>query len=188
MIDAQRNIDPRLSHALLMAGVLQYLPFLAPLTQKLGASRSKHDHPNINNIWFPELSQITDGDIESVGIKNEADRGRIADAFHMYTKMHNSPVHPSRPSAPQMEDDEACAPSAPSGDEVTDSASECVVCLDKQVIKFRFSTSICKLTSFVLVHNGFCTLRTPVLLLGVLDFCYGVPAVQEFDRAQDSRV
>ncbi|KAF2896781.1 hypothetical protein ILUMI_09399 [Ignelater luminosus] len=103
--EAQKNMDPGLSQALLMSGVLHCLPFLAHLAQTEG-----------------NVLDITDDDIRDAGVTSSEDRKKILDAFKSYSKGRAIYSRDEGPSAPPLE--EASAPHE------NIQNNECVVCME----------------------------------------------------------
>lgn len=108
--EAQKNLDPKLCHELLMAGVLHLLPFLAKLIQ----------------CRQGDLVNITDSDLLECGIESTVDRQNILKVFQRYHVFGGTDTNPS---APPLE-----SASAPPMDVLHNAnATECVVCMDNVV-------------------------------------------------------
>ncbi|GJQ76835.1 hypothetical protein Trydic_g15042 [Trypoxylus dichotomus] len=118
IIECQKNINPSLVEALLMAGVWHCVPFLLKWS---------------NNE--SELLKISEKDLRDAGLTDPRDCENVLQAFRTYTKQKYAHFLPTSskddaeatPSAPLEEVAEASAPPVESTGYVT---SECVVCLD----------------------------------------------------------
>lgn len=87
------------------------------------------------NFFIDDISCVTDEELLRAGVTSGNDRKNILEAFHLYKKEkcinQDTPITPSAPSIPF---EEASAPVLE--DIKTITSSECVVCLDMEVIFF----------------------------------------------------
>lgn len=144
IIDCQRNMNPSLVEALLMAGVWHCIPFLLKWSNNESKSQpSKLFTKNIkliptSNSISGELLKITEKDLRDAGLTDPQDCENILKAFRMYAKQKYaqqtswSSVEEmgATPSAPIEEIEEASAPPMESTGYAT---NECVICLDVHV-------------------------------------------------------
>ncbi|KAK9695945.1 Leucine rich repeat [Popillia japonica] len=117
IVDCQRNMNPSLVEALLMAGVWHCIPFLLKWS---------------NNE--SELLNITEKDLRDAGLTDTKDCENVLQAFRTYSKqkyaqiaVSSRGVSDASPSAPVEELEEASAPPMESTGFAT---NECVICLD----------------------------------------------------------
>ncbi|GLV42561.1 Sur-8 [Carabus blaptoides fortunei] len=114
MTDIQKNIDPEFAQELLLAGVIQYLPFLAEWAQTAD-----------------EDTDLTDAQLLAAGIKKPDDRILVLQAFVSYRKLRTG----GKLAEPVTTPCGSVVPSAPPAKlepSTSICASECVICMDKE--------------------------------------------------------
>ncbi|KAG8229619.1 hypothetical protein J437_LFUL002344 [Ladona fulva] len=135
LAEAERSVDPKLVHHLLLAGALHCLPLLARTLLMPSPSCSSP---------FSHIKEPTSGDIVhldhealmNAGLKEERDREAILRAVHNYNTEKRMTLGTSlvQPSAPEIEliEEDILPQTPPFISSNTMGHCECAVCMDKE--------------------------------------------------------
>ncbi|XP_072936142.1 E3 ubiquitin-protein ligase LRSAM1-like [Epargyreus clarus] len=124
LLNIGKSLDPLLANYLLQEGVIHCLPFLVSFLFSGVA-----------------LINVTSKDLKESGVSLAADRDGILRAINLYvgtkTDNHNTQVtelneKQSGPSAPPVEDEQACTGVLSPDDAGNTSEAECVICMDQK--------------------------------------------------------